>query len=173
MRTIVLLALFLVVGCSGSRISNVQNLPPLEHAVRVVALDPSGGAMADAIGIHLMGSGIRVVDTRQTTSMLQRVGLTEIEVIEPRALEALHDAGVDAVLAVNTQAGYDDQPESVSVRLVSATTGGMLAGTAWQNGRAGMAGSPADRMRRKGVVEAAEQIGAEIAKQLRRPVAGH
>jgi hypothetical protein len=51
--------------------------------------------------------------------------------------------------------GYDQQPQSASVRTVSTANGSMIAGVTWQNGFGGAEGSIADRVMRKGLSQAA------------------
>jgi hypothetical protein len=69
---------------------------------------------------------------------------------------------------VRAIAGYDGKPQSASVRLNSTKTGAIVAGVSWQNGWGGQAGSMADRMQRKDLADAADEIARNIAKNLPR-----
>jgi hypothetical protein len=124
--------------------------------------------LADAIGTELFGSGFRVIDTQQTTNYLVRLNLSEVELSEPRSLGLLHQQGIQAVLNVRAVAGYDDKPQSATVRVVSTQNGELVAAVNWQNGRGGARGSPADAMMRKDVVGAAQQIASALGEQLHR-----
>ena len=124
--------------------------------------------MADAVGIELFSQGFTVFDTQQTSTLMIRYNLDEAEVMRPEAIPAFAERGIDAVLIVRTVAGYDDQPESVTVRVLSTQTGQMIGALTWQTGHGGARGSMVDRMKRKGMVDAARQIGRALARQLRR-----
>jgi hypothetical protein len=120
----------------------VQNLSPLEHPVKTIALAPSGGVLADAIGLELFENGFRVVDTQQTSNVLMRLNLDELEIMEPKSMTSLKERGIDAVLLVRSVAGHDNLPQSASVRVLSASSFSLVAGASWQNGRGGAQGSP-------------------------------
>ncbi len=155
-------------GCAPSRVSVMQNLAPLEHPVKTIALAPSGGVLADSIGLELFGNNFRVVDTQQTSNILVRLNLNELEIMEPKSMAALKERGIDAILLVRSVAGYDNLPQSASVRVISTSSFNLVAGVSWQNGRGGVQGSPADRGMRKDVVEAAQEISRALIKQLNR-----
>jgi hypothetical protein len=158
----------LVAACAGASISVPQSLQPLPEPIASVALAPSGGVLADAIGNELFSRGIRVIDTQQTSNFLVRLNLDEIELMQPKSLSALRERGINAVLSCRSVAGYDNQPQSATVRVVSTSTGELVAAVNWQNGHGGQQGSIADRSMRQDVVEAARQIGEALAKQLHR-----
>lgn len=157
-----------MLGCAGSRMSMPQQLRPLPEPVEAVALAPSGGVLADAIGTELFNQGFQVIDTQQMSNYMVRWNLDEVELLQPANLRQMRDQGITAFLSVRTVAGYDDKPQSASVRVVSTTNGELIAAVTWQNGRGGARGSPADGMMRKDVVAAAEEIGGALAKQLSR-----
>ena len=123
--------------------------------------------MADAIGITLLNYGVLVFDTQQTSNLLLRLNLDEIEVMRPQNLSLIYENGVEAVMFVRVVAGYDDAPQSASVRIVHTLDGELVGGVAWQNARALARGSAADAMVRKDVVEAAEEIAESLAVQMR------
>ena len=52
----------LMSACGGSKVSLTPG-QPVGHAVNTIALAPSGGLLADAIGIELFNRGYTVVDT--------------------------------------------------------------------------------------------------------------
>jgi hypothetical protein len=92
-----------------------------------------------------------------------RIGLDEAEVMLPRGLEALATEGIDAILVVRSEAGYDRLPQSATARLTSTTDGRLLSGVTWQNGWGGQAGSMADRQMRKDLHEAANEIAQALS----------
>jgi len=158
----------LMTGCAGTKMSVPQTLRPLPEPVTAVALAPSGGVLADAIGTELFNQGIQVIDTQQMSNYMVRWNLDEIELLQPTNLATMRENGISAFLSVRTVAGYDDKPQSASVRVVSTLNGELVAALTWQNGRGGAQGSPADAMMRKDVVGAAEEIGRSLVSQLRR-----
>lgn len=169
MRTSVSVLILLLVGAlsgCGSSKTSVTRGAPLDEPVRAVGMAPSGGVFADAIAVSLFNQGLQVVDTNQMSSLLIRLNLNEMEIMEPRGLKAVRDAGIDVVLSVRAVGGYDGKPQSASVRLNSTKTGEIIAGLSWQNGWGGQAGSMADRMKRKDLAEAADQIARELVKSL-------
>ena len=145
-----------------------MSLRPLPERIESIALAPSGGLFADAIGTELFNNGMKVIDTQETSNFLLRTNLDEVELLQPKSLTAMRDRGINAVLSVKMAAGYDGKPQSATVRVVSTKSGELIAATNWQNGHGGARGSPADAMMRKDVVGAAAQIGKAISSQLRR-----
>ena len=79
----------------------------------------------------------------------------------------LKDQGIDAFLIVRGGGGYDENPQSASARMNSTHNGQVLAGVTWQNGFGGAAGSPADRVMRKGLTDAASEIAAALAERVK------
>jgi len=155
-------------GCAGTKMSSPQNLRPLPELVTTLALAPSGGVLADAIGTELFNQGVQVIDTQQMSNYMVRWNLDEIELLQPTNLSTMREDGISAFLTVRTVAGYDDKPQSAAVRVVSTLNGELIAAVSWQNGRGGARGSPADAMMRKDIVGAAEEIGKSLASQLQR-----
>lgn len=145
----------LIISCSGSQVSSVTGSLPRNVKI---ALAPSGGVLADAIGVELFNRGFTVFDTNQVSNLLVRLNMTEIELADPNNLSLLKDQGIDAVLNVKSTVAYDGKPQSASVRINSTSTGEILAGLSWQNGWGGQAGSIADRSMRKDIAEAAKEI---------------
>jgi hypothetical protein len=141
---------------------------PLPHEVKTVALMPSGGVLADAIGIELLNYDLDVVDTSTMTGIMARFNLTEIELAHPQNIRKLATEGIDTILLVKSVAGYDNRPESASVRLVSTSTGRLLIGATWQNGKGGASGSPADGIMRTNLSSAARRIAKGIGRGLRK-----
>lgn len=163
-----IVALIATGACSGAKVSAPVNLRPLPEPVSAIALAPSGGVLADAIGTELFGQGFQVIDTQEMTNYLVRLNLDEIELSQPRSLARLRERGIQAVMNVRAVAGYDDKPQSATVRLVSTQNGEIIAAVSWENGRGGQRGSIADRSMRKDVVGAAQQIAEALLPQLRR-----
>ena len=101
---------------------------------------------------------------------LVRLNLDEVELSMPRSLALLRERGIQAVLSVRSVAGYDDKPQSATVRIVSTRTGELIAAVNWQTGRGfGIQGSVTNQAMRKDVVGAAQQIGEALTSQLHRP----
>jgi len=99
--------------------------------------------------------------------MMIRLNLNEIEITRPGGLAKLKDQGIDAFLVVRGGGGYDGQLQSASARMNSTHNGQVLAGVTWQNGfDFGAAGSPADRVMRKGLMEAASEIATALAERV-------
>ena len=144
----------IVAGCATSTMSALPPSTQAKHSVKTIAFAPGGGLLADAVGIELSNRGFIVIDSASTSSMMVRLNLNEVEVNRPEGLSKLKDQGIDAYLVVRTAGGYDQNPQSASVRLNSTHNGQVLAGLTWQNGWGGAAGSPADRVLRKGLAEA-------------------
>jgi len=161
---IILVALLVFIGCAGSRINISKSA--YDVSVSTIALMPSGGIMADAIGIELMNYGFNIFDTAITTSYMVRLNLSELEFAHPQNLRKLADDGIDAILIVKAVAGYDNRPNSATVRLVATKTGQIIIGGTWQNGKGGAKGSPADGMMRKDIGDAAKELAKGIGKSL-------
>ena len=163
---ILTLGVLVLTGCSISKIQSAQGRRP-GHSVKAIAMAPSGGLLADAIGVELFNLGYQVFDTSQTSSLLVRLNLSEMEVVRPENLTRLRAEGIDAYLVCRAAAGSDGLPQSASVRVNSTHTGAILAGLSWQNGWGGQAGSIADRTMRKDLSEAASEIAHELSTRLR------
>ncbi|SFN45090.1 hypothetical protein SAMN05216386_1021 [Nitrosospira briensis] len=148
-------AVIVTTGCATSKMSSAPMASQVKHSVSVIALAPGGGLLTDAVGIELANRGFTIIDPSSTSSMMVRLNLDEIEISRPEGLAKLKDQGIDAFLIVRAAGGYDQQPQSASVRMNSTHNGKLLAGITWQNGYGGMAGSPADRIMRKGLSESA------------------
>lgn len=153
-------------GCATSKMSSSPVASQVKHSVSVIALAPGGGLLTDAVGIELANLGFTIIDPSSTSSMMVRLNLNEIEITRPEGLAKLKDQGIDAFLIVRTAGGYDQQPQSAGVRMNSTHNGKLLAGITWQNGYGGMAGSPADRVMRKGLSEAAIEIATALSKRV-------
>ncbi|MCX7361242.1 MAG: hypothetical protein NTV97_05110 [Alphaproteobacteria bacterium] len=161
----------LLSGCGGTKISTLPATPAetLSSPVRVIALAPNGGLLADAVGVELANRGYTVVDAADTSSMMVRFNMNEVEVQRPENLRKFRGQGIDAFLNVRASgAAYDGQPQGASARVVSTETGKLLAGVTWQNAWGGQMGSIADRTMRKGLNEAATEIANALAASLAR-----
>jgi hypothetical protein len=163
----VVLITLATVGCASSKVSSVPTAAHVKHVVKVIALAPGGGIMADAVGAELSNRGFTIIDPSSTTNMMVRLNLNEVEIAKPEGLAKLRDQGIDAFLTVRSGGGYDQQPQSASARMNSTHNGQVLAGVTWQNGFGGRAGSPADRVMRKGLVEAAAEIADALAERVK------
>lgn len=168
MKAIFLMVLIFITGCAGSRVSEMPVTKRASHPVDLIALSPSGGLLAEAVGIELSNLGYSIVDSSATTSLLVRLNLDEFELSTPQGLQQLHSKGIDAYLTVKASGAYDQQVQSASARATSTHTGEIIAGVTWQNGWGGQPGSIADRTMRKGVNEAAREIAEAISNALPR-----
>ena len=167
-RTFVCLAAAIALaGCASSKVSSQPISTQAKHLVKVIAFAPGGGLLADAVGVELSNPGFTVIDSTTTSSMMVRLNLNEVEITRPEGLAKLRDQGIDAFLVVRTAGGYDQNPQSASVRMNSTHNGQVLAGVTWQNGFGGGAGSPADRIMRKGLAEAATEIATALVERVR------
>lgn len=153
-------------GCAGPRLNVSRSPNSLPHPVKTVALMPSGGVLADAVGIELLNLGLDVIDTAAVTSLMARFNLTEVELAQRQNIRKLSDEGIDTILLVKSVSGYDSRPESASVRLVSTATGRLIVGATWQNGKGGAKGSPADGMMRVNLSSAARSIARGLGQAL-------
>ena len=153
-------------GCASSKISSTPISSQVKHLVKVIAFAPGGGLLADAVGIELSNRGFTVIDSSSTSSMMVRLNLNEVEISKPEGLVKFKGQGIDAMLVVRAAGGYDQQPQSASARMTSTHNGQVLAGVTWQNGFGGAAGSPADRVMRKGLTEAAAEIANTLAQRV-------
>ena len=162
-----ILAIAVIGGCASSKISSVPIASQTKHTVKVIAFAPGGGLLADAVGVELSNRGFAVIDSSTTSSMMTRLNLNEVEITRPDGLAKLRDQGIDAMLVVRGGGGYDENPQSASARMNSTHNGQVLAGVTWQNGFGGAAGSPADRVMRKGLTDAAAEIAAALAERVK------
>ena len=170
MKKQIFLAVFLTAllgGCASSKLSSMPVASQAKHAVKVIAFAPGGGLLADAVGVELANRGFTVIDSSSTSSMLVRLNLNEVEITRPEGLSKLKEQGIDAFLTVRSGGGYDQQPQSASARMNSTHTGQVLAGVTWQNGFGGQAGSPVDRLMRKGLSEAATEIAVALTDRVK------
>jgi len=163
-KSVIILFCVILNGCASSRVTTVRGLIP--KGINI-ALAPSGGILAEAIGIELFNRGFTVIDTNEMSNLMMRYNLTEIEISKPQNLQTLKQAGIDAIMTVKSVSGVDNKPQSASVRLNSTDTWEIIAGVSWENGWGGQAGSVLDRSKRKDITGAAEEIAnALLTKNL-------
>jgi len=144
------------ISCASSKVTQARGFIPFQMKI---ALAPSGGVLADAIGIELFNKGYFVVDTNQMSNLMVRLNMTEIEFSKPQNLAILKDQGIAGVLAVKSVSGYDGKPQSATVRILSTEVSGqIIAAVSWQNGWGGQEGSILDRGKRKDISGAAKEI---------------
>lgn len=158
----------LITGCASSRISSLPTSSGTTRAapVKVIALDPDGKLLCEAVGVELANKGYTIIDSAATAKLLSSLGVGPAQMQQPQALSKMRAEGIHAVLVVRAASGYDWQPQSASVRLSSTQGGQTIAGLTWQNGYGGMAGSVADRMMRKGLTDAAAEIADALQARL-------
>lgn len=155
-------------GCASSKVSTLPTTSEAGHAVKAIAMAPSGGVLADAIAVELVNRGFQVIDSESTTKLFVRLNMSELEVSKPEGMSKLQAQGIDAYLSVRAVGANDGLPTSASARLNSTHTGKVLAGATWQNGWGGRAGSIADRTMRKGLSETAAEITDALVKGVRK-----
>lgn len=155
-------------GCGTARVSMAPVAIQNAHPVKVIAFASGGGVLADAVAVELANRGFVIVDPGTTNSLIARLGLTEIEVAQPAGLARLKEQGIDAYLTIRSADGYSGAPASASARLTSTYNGQVLGGLTWQNGWGGAEGSPADRVMRSGLSQAAQQIAEGLVKRIPR-----
>ena len=164
-----------IAGCAGSSSVDFKDSGFVEHSVRTVAIaapddlfDTVDTQLAQKIGSTLAKQGFVVDDATRTTAMLAKSNVNPPDILMPNGLRALRSDGVDVVLSVNAAAASLGGPPMrfVKVRLISTDTGKEVVGIDWKNSWAGMPGSPADYMNRKGLDSAAEEIAAKLLKLL-------
>lgn len=157
----------IVAGCGTSQVSSIAPATQERIQVRSIAMMPGGGLLADAVAVELSNRGFNIVDSATTTNLMVRLNMNELEVSQPQGLAKLRGQGIDAVLMVKSSGSYDGQPQSASARMTSTADGRLIAGTTWQNGFGGVAGSIADRVMRQGLSQAANQIANEITARIK------
>jgi hypothetical protein len=157
----------LITGCASSRVSSLPTSSSVRTApIQVIALDPNGQLLCEAVGVELANKGYTIIDSAATAKLLSSLGVGPAQMQQPQALSKMRAEGIHAVLVVKAAGGYDMQPQSASVRLSSTQGGQTIAGLTWQNGYGGMAGSVADRMMRKGLTDAAAEIADALQARL-------
>lgn len=167
-KIIPVLGLLAVSACGASQVSTLPVSARPSTEIRTIALDPSGGMVADAVGVQLATQGYNVVDTARVSQMMIRANMNEIQISQPQGLRAMAGQGIDALLQVQSSGAYDGLPEAASARVTDTRNGSLIAGATWQNGWGGQAGSMADRTMRKGLNEAANDIAKSLSQQLSR-----
>lgn len=166
---IFLLIPILLSSCASSRVSTAPVGTNSKHPVQSIAMAPEGGLLAEAVGIELANLGYTLFDSASTSRLLVRLNLDEFEVATPQGISKLAEKGIDAYLTVKTAGGYDDQVQSASARATSTHNGKIIAGVSWQNGWGGAAGSPVDRMMRKGLAQTAKEIAVSLSESMPMP----
>ena len=164
---ILFIVLFGISGCTGAKLKISKRPIKLDKEIQTIAMMPSGGIIADSIGIELLNYGFDIVDTATTTSMMTRINMTEIEYSKPQNLRQLNSEGIDSIMLVKSVVGYDNRPNNISVRIILTSNGKLIVGATWQNARAGVRGSMADGVSRLVLTEAAISIAEGLANELK------
>lgn len=154
-----------IAGCAGSKVSASRISSKDSVVVNAIAIAPGSGVLGEAIAMELFNMGMTVIDADQTAAIVARAGLQEYEISTTAGYAALRAKGLEAVLVVKA-VSYDDTPESASARVSDTTSGKVLAGVSWQNGWGGQRGSPADRIMRSNLNDAAVDIAEALYKQM-------
>ena len=164
---LVLLLTIILSACSSSKMSVISDRQVLVQPVSRLAIAPGSGLLGEALAVELFNSGIPVVSAIEALTIIERVGLKELEFTSARGYAALRAAGISAVIAAKSVFGADGTPENASVRITSTMSGETVAGITWQNGWGGQRGSIADRSMRKNLSEAAREIAGELRNRVR------
>jgi len=163
-----LLSLTILVACASSQVRSTGLSRYQGPPITAIAIAPGSGALGEAIGVELFGFGFQIVDpTGVDRTSGQDLATASAVAATPR-LGRLSEQGTTALLVVESVLAYDSTPQSASVRVTNASTGETLATLSWKNGWGGARGSPADRMMRKDLGEAAREIAIVIKQSLRR-----
>jgi hypothetical protein len=165
-QPLLLIAVLILFGCANSKVSTIGNYVTPTSQIEVIAMSPNGGLLGEAVAIELFNLGYNIVDTESTQRIFARLGLDEIEISRASGIKRLKEEGIDAYLVIKSASGHDGLPQSATARLTETETGKILAGVSWQNGWGGQAGSPADRMMRQDISEAAREIVKELSKAI-------
>ncbi|WP_156100036.1 hypothetical protein [Nitrosococcus oceani] len=163
---VVLVGVFFLTACAGSKVSLTQPLAHSPQSISRIAIVPGSGVLGEAISVELFNRGLTVIDSNEATTILARAGLKEFEITSSQGFAALQEKGIDAVLAVKAVDAKDGTPESASVRITNTSGGHIIAAITWQNGWGGQRGSVMDRVMRKNLSEAANEIAGELIKRL-------
>lgn len=153
-------------ACGTSSVSNMPVANAAPHAIQLLAMTPSQGLLAEAVAVELSNRGYKVFDPVDTSRIMARLNLNEIEISQPEGLAKLRAQGIDALLSVRSAGGYDQMPQSATARVTSTHTGRVIAGVTWQNGWGGQAGSIADRVMRTGLTGAAKEIADGLTRRM-------
>ncbi len=165
-------------GCAGSKISRIATGNKRKYHIKTIGFASQGSVLSDAIAIELSKLGYSIIDvplkrkkvlhsktkesTRKKVKEKVRVRVKEIEGSFPEWVEKVKAKGIDAYLIIK-----NDKLYSASARITSTETGKIIAGVSWQNSSGGRKrGSFAERLMRKGVVEAAEEIAKGLSQEL-------
>lgn len=98
MRILLLSCLIILTGCASSKVSTLPTKETPKHNVETIALAPDGGLLADAVGIELFNKGFTVIEPADTSRLLVRLDLSEIDLSKPQNLRKLKDQGIDSTL---------------------------------------------------------------------------
>ena len=161
----ILILSFFIVSCGGSTLSTVGG-KSAGHPVNVIAMNSGGGILGEAIAIELTNYNLTVIDPSEFSSIIGRLDINEFELAAPQNLTRLKDEGIDAYLVVKSQVGYDDLPQSASVRVTSTHNGKLISGVSWSNGYGMKKDSWTDRIMRVDLPTAAKEIVKALIKNL-------
>lgn len=168
MRWQIMAVVAVLSGCGMAQTSTSPYVATQTEAVVTLALSPGGGAMGDAVAARLAAQGFPVVPAEATAALMQRQGLSSLELSQLGGLSFLRANGVDAVLIVRApEAGAPIASARATVLRVS--DGRAIAESRWhsrfgpapQAGQGGMRdAAPAD----SGI---AALLANDIARRLR------
>jgi hypothetical protein len=140
-------------GCATGRIVSVGNLRSFQPPLKTVALAPDGGVFADLVGLALSEHGFTIIDSGATAALLVIGQHPTADLLHPSGFAMLQRQGIEAVLVVDRVDGGDGLPQTVRVRLYGTAAMAEVGGIDWENSWI-----------RRGVLEAASEIGAAIAQ---------
>ena len=164
MKNIFVCLFVLLSGCASPTIRTSYLEGKWDYPIRTIAIAPTGGILAEAIGIELLNYDYKIVDIAQTTNLMMRLNLEEVELSQPQNMSLLAEENIDALLLVKSVAGYDDNIQSATAKLILTRNNKAVVGIIWENASAGQQGSLADRDVRVGLSYTATQIVRALIK---------
>jgi len=147
-------------GCATASVNRIGNGSDLNN-IKTIAMSPGGGVLAEAISIELSRKYV-VLDSNTTADLFVQLGLTEASVMLPQNITKLKTKGIDAYCTVRAASQLDGVPQTATIRLNNTETGMLISGVTWNNAWGGRSGSLADRIMRKSMNSAAEEIVSEL-----------
>jgi hypothetical protein len=158
-------AILFLSGCGLSKMSVSQ--PPATENIQIkrLAITSDPGILGDAIAKELENRGLQVLTPVKTSAILGQLVIDDHSV-SSEAYAALRTKGIDSVLRAEAKIADDGTPDTVSVRLIDIIKGNFLIGIRWENAWGGASDSEANRIMRRNIFQAAEDIAKELLERL-------
>jgi len=100
-----------------------------------MALLPSGGLAADALGQELLKRGLTVVDRNGMIDLLLQLKIKENDLFSANNLALLKEQGIDAIIMVVSVINEDSWPQNIDVIILNTENGKKYVQITWQNGK--------------------------------------